>query len=326
MALTINEIAKLAGVSRATVSRYLNDGYVSREKQEQIRRVIQETGYTPSSQAKTLRTKKTDLVGVIIPKINSDSISRMLAGIEEELSKEGYHLLLACTNNDEREEIRYLQTFRNNHVDGVILIGTIFRKEHRRALADMDVPVVVLGQQYEGAACVYHDDYHAAKEAAALLTRKCSRIAYIGVTPRDKAVGTERKRGFLSALSERKLEPVAEEQIAFRLEEGYLAMQRIVRTFPQVDGVFCATDTIAVGAMQYLREWQGEGNVYPRIVGMGDSRLSTIVQPSLSTVHFHYKTSGMEAARLLVEMLRESAAIRKEIKMGYQIVERASTG
>ena len=131
--MTINEIAKMAGVSRATVSRYLNDGYVSEEKKERIAGVIAETGYIPSSQAQMLRTKKTGLIGVIIPKISSDSIGRMVDGIGEELAKEGYQLLLASTNNNEREEVRYLQTFRNNYVDGVILIGTIFRKEHRKA-------------------------------------------------------------------------------------------------------------------------------------------------------------------------------------------------
>ena len=79
--MNINEIAKLANVSRATVSRYFNDGYVSAEKREQIRRVIEETGYKPSAQAQMLRTKKTKQIGVIIPKINSESISGMISGI-----------------------------------------------------------------------------------------------------------------------------------------------------------------------------------------------------------------------------------------------------
>lgn len=81
--MNINDIAKLSGVSRATVSRYLNDGYVSEEKKEKIRKVIEETGYQPSSQAQMLRTKKTRLVGVILPKINSDTVSRMVAGISD---------------------------------------------------------------------------------------------------------------------------------------------------------------------------------------------------------------------------------------------------
>lgn len=321
--MTINEIAKMAGVSRATVSRYLNDGYVSEEKKERIAGVIAETGYIPSSQAQMLRTKKTGLIGVIIPKISSDSIGRMVDGIGEELAKEGYQLLLASTNNNEREEVRYLQTFRNNYVDGVILIGTIFRKEHRKALEEMEVPVVILGQQYEGYACVYQDDCHSARDVAELLTKSCRHIAYIGVTQKDKAVGAARKKGFQTALSSKGLEPVAEKQIAFRMEEGYQAMKQIVETIPYIDGVFCATDMIAAGALQYLREAGLERKVC--VTGMGDSRIATILQPSLSTVHFHYKSSGREAARLLIEMLQKSEDVRKEIKMGYQIIERDST-
>ena len=98
--MTINEIAEMAGVSRATVSRYLNNGYVSGEKSEKIRKVIEETGYQPSAQAQVLRTKRTKLVGVIIPKINSDSISRMVAGISSVLSDAGYELLLANTDKE----------------------------------------------------------------------------------------------------------------------------------------------------------------------------------------------------------------------------------
>ena len=321
--MTINEIAKMAGVSRATVSRYLNDGYVSEEKKERIAGVIAETGYIPSSQAQMLRSKKTGLIGVIIPKISSDSIGRMVDGIGEELAKEGYQLLLASTNNNEREEVRYLQTFRNNYVDGVILIGTIFRKEHRKALEELEVPVVILGQQYEGYACVYQDDCHSARDVAELLTKSCRHIAYIGVTPRDKAVGAARKKGFQTALSSKGLEPVAEKQIAFRMEEGYQAMRQIVETIPYIDGVFCATDMIAAGALQYLREAGLQRKVC--VTGMGDSRIATILQPSLSTVHFHYKSSGREAARLLIEMLQKSEDVRKEIKMGNQIIERDST-
>ena len=85
--MTNQEIAQLAGVSSAAVSRYLNGGYVSEEKKEQIRKVIEETGYQPSAQARMLRTKKASLVGVVVPKINSESISRITAGIESVLAE-----------------------------------------------------------------------------------------------------------------------------------------------------------------------------------------------------------------------------------------------
>ena len=123
--MTIKEIAQLAGVSSAAVSRYLNGGYVSGEKKDKIRKVIEETGYQPSAQARILRTKRACLVGVVVPKINSESISRITAGIESVLSTRGYQMLLASTDNDPAKELTYLKLFESYPVDGIILIGTV---------------------------------------------------------------------------------------------------------------------------------------------------------------------------------------------------------
>ena len=92
--MNIIDIAKLAGVSRSTVSRFLNDGYVSEENKEKIQNVINETGYIPSTHAKILRTKKTNLIGVILPKISSETVSKIVSGISNELSNYNYNIIL----------------------------------------------------------------------------------------------------------------------------------------------------------------------------------------------------------------------------------------
>lgn len=172
--MDINGIAQLAGVSRATVSRYLNNGYVSKEKRELIAKVIEETGYVPSQEARQLRTGKSKLVCVIIPKINSESVSRMISGITDVLNASGRQVLLANTDNDERAEVEYLRLFsKRTRVDGVILIATILTDAHRKAIDSLNVPLVLLGQQVEGTACVFHDDYRAVRD----MTTPCSRRA-----------------------------------------------------------------------------------------------------------------------------------------------------
>ena len=128
--MNISDIARLAGVSKATVSRYLNDGYVSSDKRENIKRIIEETGYKPSSQARTLRTKRTGMIGVIIPKISSESVSRMVEGIGSILKKKGFKLLLADTANNSKEELTYLNALKEYNVDGIILLGTVLSKQH----------------------------------------------------------------------------------------------------------------------------------------------------------------------------------------------------
>lgn len=320
--MNINEIASLSGVSRATVSRFLNDGYVSEEKKEKIRRVIEETGYKPSAQAQTLRTKKTNLIGVIIPKINSDSISRMVAGISVVLSKAGYQLLLANTDNDEKEEVKYLQILAENKVDGIILIGTVFTASHKRVLKELAVPVVILGQKLTGFSCVYYDDYHAAYDMTAHLLEKGKQPAYIGVTDRDEAAGKRRKEGFFDAVKERlpDLEQAPYAVGKFSMDSGYEQAMHLLNSNPEIDSIFCATDSIAIGAVTYLRE---TGRRIPEdvaVAGIGDSEISRVCVPKLATVHYYYKTSGEEAAQLLVNMLSSGDQIRREVKMGYQIV------
>lgn len=325
--MNINEIAKLAGVSRATVSRYLNQGYVSEEKREKIKEVIQKTGYQPSFQAQMLRTKKTKLIGVIIPKINSDTVSRMVAGISMVLSKHGFELLLANTNNDENEELKYLELFKDNRVDGVILIGTIFTKKHVKILKNYMVPVVILGQRLKGYSCVYHDDYHAAKDLTKILLQKGNRVGYIGVTPRDEAAGKQRREGYISAFEEEDKSCPIELMLEakFSIESGYNKTKELLQLEPNIEGIFCATDSIAMGAMMYLREIKRTIPYQIQLVGVGDTTLSQIALPKLTTVHFYYKTSGIEATNMLIELLSSEDAIKKELKMGYEVIKRDST-
>ena len=222
--MTIKEIAKLAQVSSAAVSRYMNGGYVSEEKKERIRAVIEETGYRPSVQARTLRTKRACLVGVIVPKINSESISRITEGIGQVLSERAYQMLLTITDNDPSKELEYMDLFESYPVDGIILVGTVLSSAHKEKLKKCRVPIVVIGQQTNEVSCIYHDDYGAAKELAEQIGKEMSgRIAYIGVTREDKAAGAAREDGFRDGLRAvgRELEEGCLRRASFTMESGY---------------------------------------------------------------------------------------------------------
>ncbi len=326
--MNINDIAKLSGVSRATVSRYLNGGYVSNEKKALIKAVLDETGYTPSTQAQMLRNKKTKLIGVIIPKIHSESISRMVAGISEGFSGSDYQLIMANTFNDAKEELKYLKTFKENKVDGIILIGTTFSKEHYQAMKALKVPIVVLGQQVDGYACVYHDNYHAAKDISKLLLNNYQKgdVACLHVLDEDKSAGLERKLGFIDechklAISDDK---IVEVECGFTFDDGYEAMKKALGISDKLQAVFCATDTIAMGAMTYAKE---KGYRIPddlKFVGIGDSRLAKAILPSLTTVHLHYKTAGQKASAMLLKLINKEELKDNQLIMDYAIVENQS--
>ena len=324
--MNIEEIAKMAGVSRTTVSRFLNGGYVAEEKKERIGKVIEETGYRPSVQAQSLRTKKSRQIGVILPKINSDSISEMVEGISSVLGEKGYFLLLANTENNEKAELNYLDIFSRNKVDGIILIGTVMTEAHREAFSSLTIPFVLAAQQADGVSCVYYDDYGAAYALTNLLLDKGSAIGYIGVREDDKAAGYNRKHGFLAALNERgiRFDPSYGEVALFSMQSGYEQASELFARHPEIDSLFCATAHIAAGALLYLK---GAGKSVPeqvRVAGVGDGKISRVTSPTLTSAHLYYNECGKKAAQILLERIAGEVPVQ-EIRLGYQIVEREST-
>lgn len=322
--MNIEEIAKLAGVSRAAVSRYFNQGYVSEEKREAIRKVVEETGYRPSTQAQMLRTKKTRMIGVIVPKIASASIGRVAEGILSVLNENGYQMLLAVTQNDPQKELEYLSAFHDRQVDGVILVATIFTPEHKRMLKKSSVPVVIVGQRLSGQCAVFHDDYHASYDLTKLLLEKGRKnLGYIGAIQQDKAVGAERYRGFCDAVCDAGLDGLKDHYVtaAFSVASGYEKAGELLEKYSGLDGLICATDTMAAGVMQYLGE---HGIPVPEqilVAGQGDSEMARVTAPPLITVHYSYEKSGEIAVRMLMELLEKREGAMKEVKLGYFIVD-----
>ena len=325
--MNISEIAKLAGVSKAAVSRYLNDGYLSEEKKQAIAKVIEETGYRPMLQAQSLRTRKTRIIGVVLPKINSFSISTVLAGIDAVLEKQGFQILLADSHNDPDRELEYLRLFAHQRVDGVILIATVLTPAHRALLHRMG-PVVVVGQRLRGVNCVYHDDYHAFYDITQLAIRKgCRRLGYIGALPKDVAVGSERSRAWQDALTAAGMADQAGQTAVaeFSIASGREKAAELLDRFGPLDGIICATDSMAVGALQTLRS---RGIRVPEqmiLTGQGASTITEATTPTITTIRYFYEESGISAARLLLEQLETPDLPAKEIRLSYLLEEKDST-
>ena len=328
--MNISEFSKAAGVSKSAVSRYFNDGYLSQDKREKIEAAIEATGYAPSIAARSVRTRVTKLVGVILPKLSSESCSRVTEGISEVLNREGYKILLVNTANDYHKEIESLELFRQNRVDGVILLATVFTDLHKSVLGKMHVPVVIVGQHLKGTNCVCHDD----RGAAYALTKKliengATNLAFIGVTMEDLAAGKARWDGFFGALEDAglKIDSRLVETAQFSMDSGYDCMDRILgrskKKMP--DAVFCATDDIAAGAMLCCVE---NGLGIPEdimICGVGDSKIARILHTPLTTARLHYKTAGQEAANMLMNAVKQGNNVQRSLRLDYDIIEREST-
>lgn len=321
--MNITQFAAYAGVSKSAVSRYFNNGYLSPEKRSLIEASVQETGYSPSILAGSVKTKVTKLVGVILPKLSSESTARVVEGISSVLSEEGYELLLVNTDNNHKKEIYYLDLFRQNRVDGIILLASVFTPLHKQVLGKTKIPVIIVGQEYKGFPSVCHDDFGAAYAVTKyLIEQGAKKVVYIGANEADYAVGYERKRGYLKALSDFQL-PFREELYtvsSFSMEAGYKGASRLLKK-EKPDAVFCATDTIACGVYQYYRENLSCFSSPIRIAGIGDSKLSKIL--SLTSVHLHFFSAGAEAAKILLSSLKQKNGPPKSIRLDFELIPRS---
>lgn len=323
--MNIAEIARMAGVSSAAVSRYFNNGYISEEKKQAIQKVVEETGYRPSVQAQMLRTKKTKMIGVIVPRVASAAVGSVVEGILSVLNQSGYQMLLAVTQNDPDKELEYLSAFDEKQVDGILLSATVFTSEHRRLLKKVTIPVVIIGQQFPGSCCVYHDDYQACYDLTThFLENGRERLAYIGAIRQDKAVGEQRSRGYQDAVCDKGLDELAQRCVVagFSSESGYEKMKELLERYPDLDGVVCAADEMAVGALQYLKEQRISVPEQIAVAGHGDSDIVCVTSPPLTTVHYSYEKSGELAVRMLLEILEYGKTDMKEIMLGCHLVVR----
>lgn len=326
--MTISDIARKAGVSNAAVSRYFNEGYLSEEKREAIRKVVEETGYAPSLQAQTLRTKRTKTIGIIIPHVNSGAVGKMIDGVLQVMDGAGYQSLIADSRNQETKQLEYLKTFNKKRVDGVIFLGTIYDEAQKKALREFGFPLVILGQNVEDCHCVYSDEFHSIYDMTSLLIRKGRRrLGYISAMMEDEAMGRERYRGYCAALEDAGLDNCKENYViaAIDIQNAYEKTAELWERTRDLDGLVCASDTLAVGALRQLRV---RGLRIPQdvmLTGHGDNGTTQITTPAITTVRYEYEEQGAFGARMLLELINNEKTALSKIKLGYTVVEREST-
>lgn len=329
--MNIIEFAKIAGVSKSTVSRYFNNGYISQEASGKIKKSIDETGFQPQRQAQTMRTKKTNLIGVIVPKISTETAPKVIEGIADELRVNGYDMLIANTNLSIQKEIEYLKMFKNNQVDGIIFMATKVTQEHLNVMKEVNVPIVVVAQNIHEYPSVYNDDYNAARDVVNYIISKGHKdIGFIGVYEEDISVGLDRKNGYFDELKKNNI-TIKEGLIKigdFKVESGYKLAKELMEGKEKPTAIFAVTDNIAAGAIEYLNENNYRIPEDVGVISIGDSRISKFMTPKLTTVHYFYKTTGVEAASILVKLIKDGVVSSRNIdlkeKLPFRFIERES--
>jgi LacI family transcriptional regulator len=331
--LTIRQIARLAGVSRSSVSRVLNNHpNVSAEMREQVERVIVETGYQPDPIARSLSSRRTNLIGLVIPLtigslFEDPFFPRLMQGISQGCNNHGYILTLFLLHSLEEETKLLARISHRQLLDGVIITATRGADPLIPQLIANGVPFVMHGRHEDPRlSFVDVDNVTGAYTAVTHLVRQGRRRIGLITGPPGSLAAEDRKQGYLNALRERRV-PVDESLMAhgdFTTTSSYEAMQRLLEHHP--DAVFVASDSMAVGVLQALRE---AGRRVPdeiAVVGFDDMPQAATADPPLTTVRQPIQRAGALAVEILIDILENGVNPPRRIILPTELIIRASSG
>ena len=301
---TIQDIAKKAGVTKSTVSRYLNGGSISVETAQKIEKVIKEENYTPSPFARSLKAKFSSMIGVIVPRVDSSATALTLMGIDEVVEELNYEFIMNNSRQDSKREIKAIETFARNKVAGIILIATEITSNHIKAIKKCPVPVVIVGQEHHEIHSVIHDDYQAGFELVENLAEiGYHEITYVGVSKQDHAVGVVRKEGVFSGAKVHKFDKIEQLEGDFSTQK---ALQIGMDLFKDETHslVIAATDNIAVALMKAAQQCGRKIPEEVAIAGFGGYEIGQFMNPTLTTVEYQFKEAGKVSMKVLEKLIR----------------------
>lgn len=312
MKLTLEDIGRLAGVSKSTVSRVVNDqNSVSPAVRQRVQDVIARTGFIPNIAARSLASNRSGVIGLVIPSrvhslFEDPYFGRLIQGISAASNEAGQTLSLFLFQSEEEEERLYPRVVSSGLVDGVILTASRMGDPLMAALMEGSLPFVVIGRPDvpERVSYVDADNVGGARQAAQhLCDLGFTRIGYVGA-PLSTSAGVDRLEGFRSGLAAcgQKLDPDLRADGLFSEQSGYEAMHKIYPLQPEA--VFVASDTMAVGALRALRELGARVPEDICIVGFDGLPSSETSAPALTTIRQPIAQTGVMAVEMLLGLLR----------------------
>lgn len=309
--VTIKDIARELGISPSTVSRALKDHPdISVETKKSVNALAEKLNYQPNIVALSLRQKKTNTIGVIIPELVHFFFSTVISGIEDVAHQAGYSVILAQSNETYLREVAHLKALFNSRVDGMLisLARETTNYDHIESIISKGVPIVFYDRMYNSptSSKVIVDDYAGAKEAVNhLIEQGCKNIAHMVGAP-SLIISKDRLRGYKDALTENGLK--VNEDLIFpcdsgTFEEGKEVAKKLLNSKVSIDAIFTNNDPMAMGAMVAIKE---KGLKIPQdiaVVGFSNWFFGELMEPSLTTIDQPGYEMGQEAARLLIRQI-----------------------
>lgn len=332
MTITIKDVAKMAEVSISTVSRVINDSKpVSPEARRKVLHAIEELGYEPNEIARSLVTRKSNLIGVIVDDIGSYYISQIVRGIEEIGRMYNYDIILASSYGDPKMEMKFLQLFKTKQVEGIILVSEIVDDKIIDYIENLKLQVIYLNRYYyvPSLPTVFLDN----KKAVNIMMKYLIGLGHENILylTQEKYINSTTERWKIESYKESMQEinkvPILYKIDARRIESTYKHGEDILEFIlaNNVTAVFCCQDELAIGLMNYLYD---QGINVPEqisVAGYGDISVASIYRPTLTTIKEPYYDMGAVSIRKILKIISEKKNNSKEdIELPIRIKKRGS--
>ena len=307
MAATYKDIQRLTGLSLATISKYFNGGAVRQENRQAIEEAIRQLDFHVNAYARSLKSKRSKLIGGLIPELDSTFNTRMMADVEEYLRQQGYGLIICDSRLDQDSEKEALDFLLGRMVDGIITIPYDKSGQHLEEARNRDVPVVLLDRlatEYETDAVVL-ENADAARMAAETFIKSGHKDIAIINGPGSLFTMQERMRGFQETLAANKI-PIRPEWMIdgpMTIDGGYENTKLIMSLWHRPTALFCANYEITFGAMMALNEMGIRIPDEISMIGFDNLPLARVIKPRLTMIMQPMETMAHKAAELLIERI-----------------------
>lgn len=328
----MEDVAREAGVARVTVSRALSQpDKVSPVTLAAVREAVQRLGYVPNLTAGSLASRRSRIVGAVIPTLTNAWFADALEGLAQTLNASNYQLMLGKSGYGLAEEASVVDSFLGRGVDALMLTGVMHLPAMAAKLRRLRLPTVEIWDLTDepiDQVVGFSNEACGAAVARYLLARGRQRLAFIGA---EEVRSRKRRAGMAGVVAEAGLpEPLAETvQPPSSMEDGAHCLAALLTRQPDLQAVFCSNDTLAMGA---LAECRKRGLRVPQdfaVIGFSDLPIATVCAPALTTVRVRSREIGQRAGELLLARLQAESddftALPATTDMGFEIIERESS-
>jgi LacI family transcriptional regulator len=329
--VTIKDIAREAGVSPQTVSRAINDkGEISTQTRDRILRIADSMGYRPNSIARSLATRRTQNIGLVVPDVSNPFFANIARGIEDAAHQANYNVFLCNTDENIERETSAIHSLEAQRVDGIILCSSRLSEQQLCRLAERYQPLVLVNRQIDDpqTGCVRVDDGKGAAEATSYLLRLGHRNIGFLAGPTTSHSGRARQQGYQQAMQahNQAISSRWQEHCAPQVEGGRSAALALLARAPEVTALLAYNDLVAVGALRACAELDRRVPQDCAIVGCDDVLLAALVSPALTTIHIPTYNLGQQALGLLLDLINERETPTTPIVVSPHLVIRDSSG